>query len=413
MPIVVAGPEAALHPAATELARGGFAVRPVARWEDLVATLAAPETRLALVDPALPGLDPALLDALARSLPHRPRVTALGAHLPPLARVPATERAIRRLAAQVEGPAALGAADRRELTVVGLGPDAIARVVALARSPLPVLLHGERGTGKEVVARALHRVAAAGGPMVVVAPGTRWERDRGPGLLYFDAAHRRDPVELRHAVKDARALGWTVAAGTRDEEPPPGVEWARVRLPPLRERANELPGLFQGMLDRHAARLGLGRRVPDRALLTRMHGWRWPENLRELEMFTLHLLTAMPGPRLRGDELPETVARLLQPRGHQAEGEVAGFEELAGERLRPVVASYVAHAGAGLHPLVMDAAERALLRLVLERTGGNRKAAAELLGVARNTLLARIRALGVSASRESPPEDPAPSRSPR
>lgn len=398
MPIVVASPEdAARSPAAAALLYAGWLVRPVRRWEELVHALADPSTRVVLVDPALPDLNPALLDALARSLGHRPRVRVLGQELPPLVRIPATERALARLARQAEGPPGVGSEDRRELALLGLGADPVGRIGALVRSPLPLLLHGARGTGKAIVARVVHRLVAPRAPLHAVGATARWERAAGPGVVYLEAAHRRDPADLRHTVKDARSLGWTVVAASRADEPLAGMEWTALRLPSLRERPDELPALFQHYLDRHVARLGLGRRTPDKALLQRLHAWRWPENLRELEMFAIQALTRLPGPRLRAADLPPELARLLEPRDQKLSGEVAGFEEVAEERLRPVVATFAPGSGPGLHRLVVDATERALTRLVLARTAGNRKAAAELLGVARNTLLARIRELGVSA----------------
>ena len=80
--------------------------------------------------------------------------------------------------------------------------------------------------------------------------------------------------------------------------------------------------------------------------------------------------------------------------------DIAGFEDAAEERLREVVGQYTPGPGTTLHGLVMDSAERALLRLALGRTGGNRKASAALLGIARNTLASRSRALGLESGRE-------------
>ena len=64
------------------------------------------------------------------------------------------------------------------------------------------------------------------------------------------------------------------------------------------------------------------------------------------------------------------------------------------------MAQYTPGPGVTLYGLVLEAAERALLRLALTRTGGNRKATAVLLGVARNTLASRSRALGLESAGE-------------
>ena len=65
-----------------------------------------------------------------------------------------------------------------------------------------------------------------------------------------------------------------------------------------------------------------------------------------------------------------------------------------------MVQSFAPGPGPTLHDLVVGAAERALISLALARTGGNRKAAATLLGLSRNTLADRIHTLNISVSRE-------------
>jgi len=384
------------------LAREGFPARSVAGWDPLCQHLCDPETRLVLVDPDLPGLDAGLLFALASSLTHRPRVRTVGGERPPLARLPATPRAALRQARSLLGPSGLTPTERRDLRWLGLGVDPVPRLVAAVGTHLPILVHGERGTGKERLGRVLHRLAHADArresfpPMVVLPPGSRWERSAGPGTLYLESVHRRDTAETRSIVRDAGALQWRVLAGSRAGEAPAGVDWVRISLPPLRERPNELPALAAHYLELHAARLGVGRRTLDRALMAELHAWRWPGNQRELEAFLLQAVGELPGPTLRGRDLTEALRALLRPAEAANAERVGSFEDAAEERLRPVVASYAPGPGPTLHELVIASAERVLLNLVLTRTGGNRKAAAALLGIARNTLLTRIKELGLA-----------------
>lgn len=388
------------------LAREGVPARGVATWEALCQGLCDPGTRLALVDPALPGLDPSLARALAASLAHKPRIKTVGGPRGVLERVPHTPRALTRVARSLLGPGGLTPEDRRDLSGFGLGDDPLPRMVDAVSSGLPILLLGERGTGKERLARILHRlsVAATPGPrppaLVALPVGTRWERAPGPGTLYLEAAHRRDPAEVRALVRDALALRWRVIAGTRAAEAPLGVEWHLLPLPPLRERPNDLARLAAAWVDQHAARRGLTRRRLDRSLLAAMHAWRWPGNQRELEDFVAAAVATLPGPTLRARDLTPELAARLRPPVDATTQHVGGFEELAEERLRAVVAAYTPGGGPTLHALVIGATERALLSLALARTGGNRKAAAALLGLARNTLQAKIEALRISASRE-------------
>jgi two-component system nitrogen regulation response regulator GlnG len=263
-----------------------------------------------------------------------------------------------------------------------------------------VLVHGERGTGKARIARAILRLQHP--DVVEVPPDARWEPGANPGAVYFPAAHLQDPDRIRAAL----ALGWRVAAGSRDEDPLPGVHFARVHLPPLRDRPDDLRQLAQLYLDHHGVRLGLGRRRLDRGAWALLHAHRWPSNARELESFLVDLLAMAQGPVVRGGALPADLRARLLPRPGDAD-ELESFEAAARARLAPVVALWEAGGDRTLHAHVIDAAERALLPLVLARTEGNRKRAAALLGLARNTLQARIERLGLDSGI---PDDGASSR---
>ncbi|MFZ5481016.1 MAG: helix-turn-helix domain-containing protein [Myxococcota bacterium] len=376
------------------LLREGFAVRAVADWPGLVRALAFDETRLALVDPELPHLSPQLLASLANTLPNRPTVRSLGDDAPPLERLPATPRASVRLARQVCGRLGLDPAERKLLGWMGLGAEPIELLARLAASPLPILLQGERGTGKERIARVIHRLASRPGTFLTLAAEETFAPGAEPGTVFFESAHRRP--ELRAHVRQAQDLGWRVVCGSRLPEPIPGIAWARLVLTPLRERPTDLRQLAQHYLDQHARRMGLPRRSLDRGMWALLHAHRWPGNARELEMFVVQVLGSVDAAVVRGAELRDDLRALLLPR---AEGPgVESFEEMARARLLPVVTAYSPGGTDTLHEIVVASAERALIQLVLARTQGNRKAAAALLGIARNTLQARIEALGLGSS---------------
>jgi DNA-binding NtrC family response regulator len=375
------------------LLREGFSTRAVADWSGLVRALAFDETRLVLVDPELPGFSAEVLAHLAKSLPNRPTLRALGDDAPPLDRLPATPKASVRLARQVCGKLGLEAGERKLLGWMGLGPEPVELLARLAASPLPILVQGERGTGKERVARVLHRLASRPGPLVVVPADDPFSPGEEPGTVLFESAHRRP--DLRAAVREAQDRGWRVVCASRVPEPIPGIAWARVVLSPLRERPGDLRLLAQHYLDQHARRMGLPRRAFDRGMWALVHAHRWPGNARELEMFVVQVLGAVDTPMIRGAELRDELRALLLPR---AEGPgVESFEEMARVRLAPVVAAYAPGGTDTLHDIVVASAERALIQLVLARTQGNRKAAAKLLGMARNTLQQRIETLGLGS----------------
>lgn len=379
---------------ALPLAREGLPLASVADWDSLCRALCAPTTVLVLLDPELPGLRVDLLATLAASLGHAPLVKVLGAPLPPLVRVPITERSLVRLARQHVGTRGIDASERRLLRMQGLGPAALERLVLLASSSLPALVHGERGTGKERVARALHRLSALTGPFVVRTHGEPWAPSGPPGTLYVESAQRHE--DLRAVIAAARAAGWRVIGGTRLDDPVPAIKWDRLVLAPLRERPDDLRNLTAWYLDEHTRRMGLPRRTLDRGMWAMLHAHRWPGNHRELEMFVVQLLGRLDQPVIHGAELPAELRTLLLPQA-EAEREAESFEEMARWRLLPVVRAYAPGPAGSLHALVIRHTERALFQLVLSRTQGNRKAAAALLGVARNTLQQRIESLGLGS----------------
>ncbi len=397
------------------LAREGLPVASAADWEGLCGGVCAHGTTLVLVDPELPRLRPALLSQLVGTLSPRPTLRALGATLEGIPRVHATDRAILRLARQVTGGARVDPSERRVLQWQGLGGAPLERLSGLAASGLPTLIHGERGTGKERVARVLHRISGAPGPFVALQAHAPWsspssapalpsgpasegtaEPSRAPpGTLYLESVHRRD--DLRAVVGAAREAGWRVIGSTRLPEPVPGIKWDRVVLPPLRERPDDLRGLTGWYLHLHTRRMGLPKRRLDRGLWALLNAHRWPGNHRELEMFVVLALGRVDAPILRAATLPADLQSLLSPHA-EAEREAESFEEMARTRLAPVVRAFTQGPGDTLHALVVGSTERALIQLVLARTQGNRKAAAALLGMARNTLHARIIGLGLDAS---------------
>lgn len=392
--LVATARDAIRESVALPLAREGLPVASAADWDGLCRAICAPTTALVLLDPELPGLRGELLATLAASLGHTPVVRVLGAFFPPLTRVPNTERAVLRLARLHVGTRGVDAMERRLLRMQGLGAAPLERLVLLARSALPTLIHGERGTGKERVARVLHQLSGLAGPFVVGHHGDGWIPVGPAGTLYLESAHRYD--DLRAVVGAARAAGWRVVGGTRLDDAVPAIKWDRLVLAPLRERPDDLRNLATWYLDQHTRRMGLPKRTFDRGLWALLHAHRWPGNHRELEMFVVQTLGRVDGPAIRGSTLPDELRALLLPQA-EAEREAESFEEMARLRLLPVVRAYAPGGDDTLHALVIRSTERALFQLVLARTQGNRKAAATLLGVARNTLQQRIEALGLGS----------------
>lgn len=210
-----------------------------------------------------------------------------------------------------------------------LMPDlaALARdLVRLAPEPLPVLLHGETGVGKERVARMIHAASGRAGPLVVLdaaerRPGERASAESALGAA-LDAATggtlilehvERLPEEAQLLMIRSldRRSDVRVIATSSEPRPEPGIRpdllgrlsGFRARLPPLRERIGDF-----GLL---VAELGAARNLPpfeiDVAAARALLAHRWPGNVRELDR-ALQVATMLSrGGTVRCEHLPPEV----------------------------------------------------------------------------------------------------------
>ncbi|MBX3187004.1 MAG: sigma 54-interacting transcriptional regulator [Labilithrix sp.] len=283
-------------------------------------------------------------------------------------------------------------------------------------SEVPVLLAGESGTGKELVARAIHANGARASRSFVsencaAVPETLLESTlfghvRGAftgaastraglfdvadgGTLFLDeigdmplpmqtkllrvlSTGEVRPIggEKSHRV-DVRIIGAThrdleamVAAGTFREDLFYRLNVVAIRVPPLRERAADIPLLVSHFVDKH----GEGRKVKvTRAAMDRFVAFPWPGNVRQLENEIRRTLV-LADDRIDLSELSDEVAR----------GGPAAARD----------------SGLGLKARV-DALEAQLVRDALARTKGNQTRAAEALGISRFGLQKMMRRLGV------------------
>jgi two-component system nitrogen regulation response regulator GlnG len=303
----------------------------------------------------------------------------------------------------------------------------------VARTEMTVLLMGESGTGKELVARAIHANSSRDrGPFVTVnmaavprdlmeselyghekgsftgaverRPG-KFELANG-GTLFLDEIGEM-PVELQAKLlrvlqeREVDRVGGTrplsvdvriVAATNADLAR--AVEEGRfrrdlyyrlavvpIRLPPLREREGDVILLARHFAAKYGEQLR-GRAVSlarDAEPLLLAHGW--PGNVRELQNVLQRALLKLPGARLAARDL----AGLLPP----SAGAERGLEGLVDRLLDSPPGEE------GRHAAALAALERPLFAGALARTKGNQLKAAELLGMNRNTLRERMRALGM------------------
>jgi len=305
---------------------------------------------------------------------------------------------------------------------------------------LTVLILGESGTGKDLVARALHDLGRRrDGKFVVInlaaVPRERVEAElfgKGNGdvgklveadggtllldeigdmpldaqtrlLRVFDGADpainprtgRKPNVRVIAAAnRDLRSL---VREGLFREDLYFRLNVAPVRLPPLRERTEDIPDLARTFLLR-AHREGLPAKTIDAGALDRLKAHGWPGNVRELENLVRRVCA------LYAEEM--ITARIIER--ELSEQSVSPVESVGPITLSALVerhlAAYFADQPQGVPPVglydrVLEDVERPLIQLTLAATRGNQVRAAEVLGLNRNTLRKKIQELGLAASR--------------
>lgn len=303
-----------------------------------------------------------------------------------------------------------------------------------AGADVPVLIEGEPGTGKKLVARVLHDYGRRkSGPFRVLSlaaleparlddmltgadgrSGLLAEVDGG--TLFLDGLSDAPPATqarlARHLAgfdsskvriiaashADLRVL---TASGQFREDLYYRLNVVTIRVPPLRERLDDAADLARAFLAR-AARDGLGEKALDRSGAEALEAWHWPGNVRELENLMRRLAALSPEALITGDMVRRELSR-EQAAGPSARAAHGGgdLEEAARDALDGWIGALLAggEAPSGLYDTVLAAMERPLFERVLKETRGNQLRAADMLGLNRNTLRKRLQNLGVSAAR--------------
>ena len=318
-------------------------------------------------------------------------------------------------------------ADRRFGEIVASSP-AMIRVLEVAgkvaRHPSSVLISGASGTGKELVARLIHRESdRAAGPFVPVNCGaipdtlleseffgyvqgafTGADRDRAGlfeaadgGTLFLDEVGDLPmnlQVKLLRALQEGeiRRLGGSesvrvdvriISASNRDPESMVSQGEFRedfyyrlgvvpIHLHPLHRRKEEIPELVHHFLARHRERLGVEVEKVTPEVMEAFLSYHWPGNIRELENLLERLVVLADGVEVTVTDLPEEI---LHPKVERSPVEFSD-DDLSVKR----------H-GAEL--------EKVLISRAMERTGGNKTQAAELLELSPRALRYKIRDYGL------------------
>jgi two-component system, NtrC family, nitrogen regulation response regulator GlnG len=207
-------------------------------------------------------------------------------------------------------------------------------------------------------------------------------------------------ADLRIVAATHRDLRQLVAQGLFREDLFYRLNVVPIRLPPLRERVDDIPALVQHFLN--SARLdGLPPKTVEPAAMARLKAYHWPGNVRELENL-VRRLTVLYAQDIIGAEVIEAELREGVPVRHTlAEGERAdGFTDAVARYVEQIFAERDGRLPpAGLYGRILREVERPLIARVLTETRGNQLRAAALLGVNRNTLRKKLRELDIEVTR--------------
>jgi two-component system nitrogen regulation response regulator GlnG len=328
----------------------------------------------------------------------------------------------------------------------------IYRIIArLMGTDLTVMINGESGTGKELVARAMHDYGKRrGGPFIAVNMAAiprelieselfghekgaftganarkvgRFEQAEG-GTLFLDeigdmpleAQTRllrvlqsgefmpvggRSPIKanLRIIAATHRDLRHLVAQALFREDLFYRLNVVPLRLPPLRERTEDIPALAQHFLAQ-ARGEGLRLKTIEPEAMSRLMAHRWPGNVRELENLIRRLCVLYAQDTISADVI-DAELREGAPHGRREAGDDP--DDLTGTVARHLDQLLASRDGglppAGLHGRIIREVERPLIAKVLTATRGNQLQAAALLGLNRNTLRKKIRELDIQVMR--------------
>ncbi len=346
--------------------------------------------------------------------------------LPDLMKRAARALDIKRRAPQAGQTPPATESEDKDLPLVGRTPamQALYRLVArVMNTDLPALITGESGTGKSLIARAIHDFSDRRTLPFVVATGSDLSTMDGPSMLLsrakngsllfdeigdlsveaqarivrmLDSFTDNSPRVMATSQSD---LTQRMESGALRQDLYYRLSGVMVHVPSLRERVDDIPLLADHFLER-AARDGLfARRFGDEAM-DLVRAYSWPGNVRQLENAVRRLVVTSPEEIITRSEVESVLGN--QPAMEPLQG---GGE---GERLSASVAKHLRryfdlHGGVlpppGLYQRILKEVELPLIEIALDATGGNQAKCADLLGINRNTLRKKITDLDIQVTR--------------
>ena len=313
-----------------------------------------------------------------------------------------------------------------DLPLVGRTPamQALYRLVArVMNTDLAVLITGESGTGKSLIARAIHDFSdrrtlpfvvaqaqdlqGADGPSALIA------RARGGSLVFDEVGDFDDDAQGRIVrlldtlgsnaprimATSQIDLGRRMEGGGFRQDLFYRLGGVTLAVPSLRERVDDIPALAEHFLTR-GEREGFALRRLSADAMELIRAYSWPGNVRQLENTVRRLLVTSPEEEIGRSEVEAILGN--QPAMEPMKG---GGE---GDRLSASVAKHLKryfdlHGGAlpppGLYGRILREVEMPLIEIALDATAGNQAKCADLLGINRNTLRKKITELDIRVTR--------------
>ncbi len=313
----------------------------------------------------------------------------------------------------------------------------VQQVERYADGEAPVLICGEHGTGRELVARVLHqRGPRTGGRFVAVRPtfedvpgrgaaDDACERARralrsatGGTLLVKDVSDLSRPSQrtLKRAIRERRADDrksdevfdvHVVATADLDLEKAVDAqivarefyelfEPRRIVVPPMRERLEDLPVLIERWVKHYAAEIGRTKPTLSTRAIDRLQAYPWPGNVAEVKFIARRLAVRVTRSRIEAGDVDE----ILPVVASRVPLEDLAFEEMVKAKLSGLLARIDGYPIHDLYEKVLARVERPLFDLVLAHTGGNQLKAADILGLNRNTLRKKLAELGMQQKKK-------------
>lgn len=328
----------------------------------------------------------------------------------------------RRSPAKVVQPREAG----DDLPLVGrtAAMQALYRLVArVMNTDLAVLITGESGTGKSLIARAIHDFSDRRSQPFVVAqssdlagmdgPSTLMARARGGSLVFDEIADYDDDMQARIVrmldqmgdnaprimATSQSDLSARMETGDFRQDLFYRLSGVTLHVPSLRERVDDIPLLAEHFLGRGERDFGALRRLSNDAR-DLVRAYSWPGNVRQLENTLRRLMVTSSEAEITRAEVEAVLGS--QPAMEPLKGGGEG-EKLSASVARHLKRYFDLHGGqlppAGVYQRILREVEMPLIEIALDATAGNQAKCADLLGINRNTLRKKITDLDIRVTR--------------